>query len=124
MDPEILVLDGRGVLTRALAQVKTSLNVSLHVASDALQAISLIQLHSYGSLVIDEQVGYVDGWALLRYLEDNEIPLDSIIVSSGDTVRSFDEEFRWARRVQLADLAEVIAERIRISRAALGPQES
>ncbi len=121
MDPEILVLDGRGALTRALAQVKTSLNVSLHVASDALQAISLIQLHGYRSLVIDEQVGYVDGWALLRYLVDNQILLDSIIVSSGDTVESFDEEFPWARRVQLA---EVIAERIRISREALGPQES
>lgn len=79
MDPEILIVEGEGALTRALLKIRNSLNLTLHVATDALHAISLLQLHSYSALVIDEEVGYVDGWALLRYLEENGLRLDTIV---------------------------------------------
>ncbi len=108
MDPEILFVGGEGVLRRALSHLRDSLNLTMHVASDALQAISFVQSHSYRALLIDEEIGYVDGWALLRYLDENRVPIDRIVVSASDGPTGFDEEFDKVQRVNLDDLADVL----------------
>jgi DNA-binding NtrC family response regulator len=105
MDPEILFLGGESVPRQALSRL---VNLNMHVASDALQAISFVQNHSYIALLIDEAVGYVDGWALLRYLDENQVPIERIVVSASGGPAGFEEEFDAVHRVHLDDLAELL----------------
>lgn len=121
MDPEILILEEEGALARTLLRIRNSLNLTVHVATNALHAISLLQRHSYIALIIDEEVGYVDGWALLRYLEENRLSLDTIVVPAAGVPAGFDREFTTALRVPLGELPEAITECIRRTRSGPDP---
>jgi DNA-binding response OmpR family regulator len=106
MEPAVLVVEKEGLLTRALSRLKETLNLNMHVAGDALQAIALVQLHNYTALIIDSGVGFVDGWSLLRYREDNGLALPAIVVSTDQTVPvEFVREFAdTIQRVCLSEL--------------------
>lgn len=114
MEPAILVVESEGVLMHVLSLLKESLHLQLHSARDALQAITLVQRHTYETLVIDGGLAYIDGWALLRYLEDNVQQLSPIIVRpEPDAQIEFAREF--AGRVEcvpLSDLRQAVENRL------------
>jgi len=118
MEPAILVVEREGALTRVLSCLKETWNLRMHVASDALQAISLVQLHTYAALVIDGNLSFIDGWALLRYREDNVLAIPAIVVSADQTVPvEFDREFADSvQRVCLSELPSLIETHVRRDR--------
>lgn len=115
MDPAILVVESEGASASILSLLEDILKLQMHVARDALHAITLVQRHSYLALVISGGLGYIDGWALLRYVESNLQNLHTIVVApSPESKIEFAREFLGrVECLQAGDLRDAVERRIR-----------
>jgi DNA-binding NtrC family response regulator len=85
---KILIADDEQAITSGLGAILTDEGYSVDIAGDGQKALERLQSERYGVVLADLKMPKIDGLALLRELQQNQIPTECIIITGQATVDS------------------------------------
>ena len=79
----ILVVDDNDPIRTTLAAVLRDEGYTVHTAQNGRDALEAIRSTSYAVLLVDLQMPVMDGWELLRSLQEEGISVPVVVMSAG-----------------------------------------
>ena len=86
--PKILIADDESSITTGLSAILEDAGFAVDVVADGQKALELLVGERYGVVLADLKMPRLDGLALLRELQQREIPTECIIITGQATVDS------------------------------------
>jgi len=88
VNAKILIADDEQAITSGLSAILADEGYTVDIAGDGQKALERLSSESYGVVLADLKMPKVDGLALLRELQQNQIPTECIIITGQATVDS------------------------------------
>ena len=85
---KILIADDEAAITTGLSAILSDAGYDVDVVSDGQKALDKLVAERYGVVLADLKMPRLDGLALLRELQQREIPTECIIITGQATVDS------------------------------------
>src|SRR3954451_18365930 len=85
---KILIADDEQAITSGLSAILSDEGYTVDIANDGQKALERLSSDSYGVVLADLKMPKLDGLALLRELQQKQIPTESIIITGAGTVET------------------------------------
>ena len=85
---KILIADDEAAITTGLSAILEDAGYAVEVVADGQKALDKLTVDRYGVVLADLKMPQLDGLALLRELQQREIPTEAIIITGQATVDS------------------------------------
>jgi two-component system response regulator HydG len=85
---KILIADDEQAITSGLSAILSDEGYTVDIAGDGQKALERLSAEHYGVILADLKMPKLDGLALLRELQQNQIPTECIIITGQATVDS------------------------------------
>ena len=85
---KILIADDEAAITTGLSAILEDAGYSVDVVADGQRALDALAAERYGVVLADLKMPKLDGLALLRELQQRQIPTEAIIITGQATVDS------------------------------------
>src|SRR5688572_9458383 len=94
MQPKVLIADDERAITDGLSAILADEGYEVEVALDGQRALERLTAESYGVILADLKMPKLDGIALLKEMQQRDIPTECIIITGQATVDSAVQSMR------------------------------